>query len=118
MRCKLSLVRHEPRCTEMMSPFASGLKKVSAGMVEIEVKADAKALKALKAGFKLRVSGPFTFQSALEGSSVTHTESAVVRLPSKRKIWLDPTMAEYCGSAEVCCPLSPIPWPLGGSEGR
>ena len=85
MRCKLSLVRHEPRCTEMMSPFASGLKKVSAGMVEIEVKADAKALKALKAGFKLRVSGPFTFQSALEGSSVTHTESAVVRLPSKRK---------------------------------
>jgi hypothetical protein len=48
------------------------------------VHASAKALKALKDGRKLHVSGPFTFQSALGGAPVTHIESAVVR-ESKKK---------------------------------
>ncbi|HVC08070.1 MAG TPA: hypothetical protein VND98_10865 [Solirubrobacterales bacterium] len=69
----------------MRIPFASGSKKVSAGTVEIEVHASAKALKALKAGHKLKVGGPFTFQSALAGAPVTHTESVVVRWPNIRK---------------------------------
>jgi hypothetical protein len=84
-KCKASYVKHKGKCVRTLVPFGSGSKSVSAGTVEIKVHAGAKALKALKAGHPLHVSGPFTFQSALGGAPVTHTESAVVHWPRKKK---------------------------------
>ncbi len=82
--CKMGIVKHLGRCVHLTTPFASGSKTVSAGTVEIEAHAGTKGLKALKAAHKLKVSGPFTFQSALAGAPVTHTESVVVRWPNSR----------------------------------
>ena len=66
-------------------PFGSASKRVPAGVVEVEVHAGAKALRALKAGRMLHVSGPFAFQSVLGGAPVVHMESVVVRWPKKKK---------------------------------
>ena len=49
---------------------AQGLQSVPAGTVEVKVHASSKAIKALKAGHTLHVSGTFTFQSALGGPPV------------------------------------------------
>jgi hypothetical protein len=68
----------------LLVPFSSGSHSVPAGIVEVKAHASSKAIKALKKGRKLRVSGKFTFQSALGGSPVSHTESATVRLPKKK----------------------------------
>jgi hypothetical protein len=84
-RCKTGFVTHRGRCVHATVPFASGSKSVPAGTVEIEVHAGVKALRALKAGHTLHVSGLFTFQSALGGARITHTESAVVHWPKKKK---------------------------------
>lgn len=81
--CKAGRRHHG--CPRGMAKFDSGSQTVSAaGTVEIKVHASAKALKALKAGHALRVSGKFTFQSALGGAPVNHKESPVVRLPKKK----------------------------------
>ncbi len=66
-------------------PFGAASKRVPAGVVEVRVHADAKVLKALKAGRTLHVSGPFAFQSVLGGTPVVHMESAMVRWPKKAK---------------------------------
>jgi uncharacterized protein YodC (DUF2158 family) len=82
-KCKAGFIKHRGKCVHVLVPFGSGSKSVPAGTVEIKVHASSKAIKALKAGHTLHVSGQFTFQSALGGPAVTHTESAVVRLPKK-----------------------------------
>lgn len=76
---------HGHKCHHSSVRFGSGSQSVTGtGTVEIKVHVSAKALKALKAGAILHVSGNFTFQSALGGAPVTHTESAMVRLPKKK----------------------------------
>jgi hypothetical protein len=82
--CKRGSVKHRGRCVRELVPFAGGSKTVPAGTIEIKVRAGAKALKALKAGHTLHVSGPFKFQSALGGAPVVHTVSAVIHWPRKR----------------------------------
>ncbi len=84
-RCKQGNVKHKGRCVRTLVPFASGSKSAKAGSVEVQVHPDAKALKALKAGRTLHVSGQFTFQSALGGPSVTHTVSTVVHGHKKKR---------------------------------
>lgn len=76
---------HGHKCRRSSVWFGSGLQSVAgAGTVEVKVHASAKALKALKAGFVLHVSGKFTFQSAFGGAPVSHGESAVVRMHRKK----------------------------------
>jgi 5-hydroxyisourate hydrolase-like protein (transthyretin family) len=82
-KCKKAETKHRGKCVATLVLFASGSQSVPAGTVEVKVHADSKALKALKAGHELHVSGTFTFQAALGGTPVTHTESAVVRLSKK-----------------------------------
>ena len=84
-RCKAGFVEHGGKCVHATVPFSSGSKRLAAGTVEIKAHASAKALKALKAGHTLHVSGSFTFQATLGGAPVTHTVSTVVRWhkPSK-----------------------------------
>jgi hypothetical protein len=84
-RCKAGSTRHGRRCVPVLVSFASGSKVVPAGTVEIKVHADAKALRALKSGHTLHVSGEFSFQSALGGSPVTHSVSTVTRPRRKRR---------------------------------
>jgi hypothetical protein len=83
--CKAGMIRHKGRCVHATVPFGSGSKRVPAGTVEIKVHASHKALKALKAGHVLHVSGPITFQSAQGGASVIQKVSVVVRWHTKRK---------------------------------
>jgi hypothetical protein len=74
------------KCRRSSARFGSGSQAVAgAGTVEVKVHASAKALKALKAGLVLRVGGKFAFQSAFGGASVSHSESAVVRVHKKGK---------------------------------
>jgi hypothetical protein len=82
-KCKKGYLKHHSKCVRLLVPFGSGSQNVPAGTVEIKVHASSKAIKALNAGRTLHVSGAFTFQSALGGAPVTHTESAVVRKPKK-----------------------------------
>ncbi len=82
-KCKKTQTKHRGRCVATLVSFASGSQSVPAGTVEIEVHADSRALKALKAGHTLHVSGTFTFQSALGGPPVAHTVSTVVHLSKK-----------------------------------
>jgi hypothetical protein len=83
--CKAGLIKHKGKCVHVTVPFASGSKSVAAGTVELKIHADPQALKALKQGRTLHVSGPFSFQSALGGAPVTHTESLVVKVPKPKK---------------------------------
>jgi len=83
--CKAGFTKHKGRCVHVTVPFADGSTNVPAGTIEIKVHVGAKALKALKAGHALHVSGPLTFQSALGGAAVVHVESAVVRWPKKHR---------------------------------
>jgi hypothetical protein len=82
-RCKKGYLKHRGRCVRKLVPFSSGSQSVAAGVVTVKAHASAKAIKALKAGRTLHVSGKFTFQSALGGSPATRAESAVVRLPKR-----------------------------------
>ena len=66
-------------------PFSSASRHVPAGVVEVELHAGAVALRTLRAGRALHVSGPFAFQSVLGGAPVVHMESVVVRWPKKQK---------------------------------
>lgn len=83
--CKAGKVKHKGRCVAARVPFSKGSQSVSSGTVEVQVHADAKAVKALKTGHTLHVSGMFTFQSAFGGAPVAHAESAVVHPPKKKK---------------------------------
>jgi hypothetical protein len=82
-KCKKNQIKHHGRCVAALVSFASGSQGVPAGTVEVKVHADSKALKALKAGRTLHVSGTFTFQSALGGPPVAHSVSTVVHLSKK-----------------------------------
>lgn len=84
-KCKAGFVKHKGKCVHGTVPFGRGGKSVPAGTVEIKVHVSRKALEALKAGYTLHVSGPFTLQSAQGGVPVTHTESAVVHWPKSKK---------------------------------
>jgi len=84
-KCAKGQIRHKGKCVRLLVPFGSGSQSVAAGTVQIKVKAGSKALKALKAGGTLHVSGTFTFQSSLGGTPIAHTVSAVVREPKKHK---------------------------------
>jgi hypothetical protein len=85
-KCKKGFVKHKRKCVHVTVPFGSGSQSVAgAGAVEIKVRPSAKALKALKAGRTLHVSGTFQFQSALGGSPATHTVSLAVHKPTKHK---------------------------------
>jgi carboxypeptidase family protein len=80
--CKVR--RHRHGCPHSVR-FGSGSQAVAgAGTVEIKVHASARALKALRAGRVLRVSGKFTFQSTFGGAPMSHTQSAVVRMHKKK----------------------------------
>jgi hypothetical protein len=81
--CKKGTIKHHGRCVHTLVPFGSGSQSVAAGSVEVEVHASSKAIKALKAGRTLHVSGVFTFQSVFGGPAVSKAESAVVRLSKK-----------------------------------
>ncbi len=84
-KCKKGFIKHKGKCVRSLVPFASGSQSVSSpGTVQVKVHASAKALKALKAGHTLHVSGTFTFQSALGGASVTQTVSTVVKAPKSK----------------------------------
>jgi hypothetical protein len=84
-KCKAGFVKRKGKCLHATARFASGSRSVPAGTVEIKVHASAKALKALKARQRLHVSGTFTFQSALGGAPVMHSESVVVHWPKKAR---------------------------------
>ena len=84
-KCKKGYTKHGRKCVRLLVPFGSGSQGVSAGTVEVKVRASSKAIKALKAGRTLHVSGTFTFQSALGGPASRKVESTVVRLPKHTK---------------------------------
>jgi Carboxypeptidase regulatory-like domain len=81
--CKKGTIKHHGKCVHLLVPFAAGSQSVAAGSVEVKVHASSKAIKALKAGHTLHVSGTFVFQSAFGGPAVAKQESAVVRLAKK-----------------------------------
>jgi hypothetical protein len=82
--CKKGTIKHHGKCVKLLVPFAAGSQSVAAGNVEVEVHASSKAIRALKEGRTLHVSGTFIFQSAFGGPAVAKQESAVVRLPKKK----------------------------------
>lgn len=82
--CTKGYVRHGDSCVPKLIPFSRGSRTVPAGTVDVKVHASAKALKALRTGHTLHVSGTFTFQSSLGGYPVTQKEKVVVR-PAKKK---------------------------------
>jgi hypothetical protein len=82
--CKKGLVKHKRKCVRVLVLLASGSQAVpTAGIVEIKVRASAKALRALKTGHTLHVSGSFTFQSSLGGPPASRRESVAIRLPRR-----------------------------------
>lgn len=83
-RCKKGFTKHAGKCVRLLVPFSSGSQNVSAGTVKVTVHASGKALKALKNGHTLHVSGTFSFQSALGGAPTTKDVMVVVH-PQKKK---------------------------------
>jgi hypothetical protein len=84
-KCRTGFARHHRHCVRLAVPFGSGFAHVAAGRVRIAVHAGTSALKALRAGRALHVSGTFRFQSALGGAPVSHRVSALVRQPARRR---------------------------------
>ncbi|HEY1689219.1 MAG TPA: hypothetical protein VGF95_10195 [Solirubrobacteraceae bacterium] len=83
--CKKGLVKHKGKCVSSTVPFGKGAEKVASGTVTVKAHASPKALKALKSGHTLHVSGAFTFKSALGGAPASLNVKAVVREPQKGK---------------------------------
>jgi hypothetical protein len=81
--CKKGTIKHHGKCVKLLVPFAAGSQSVAAGNVEVKIHASSKAIKALKAGHTLHVSGTFVFQSVFGGPAVAKQESAVVHLSKK-----------------------------------
>ncbi len=84
-KCKNGYKKHKGKCVRVLVPFASGSESVSAGTVKVSVHASGEALKALKRGHTLHVSGTFTFQSSLGGESSKLSITTVVRPAKKNK---------------------------------
>jgi hypothetical protein len=83
-KCKKGEIKHHGKCKRVLVPFASGSESVPAGAVEVKVHADAKAIKALKSGHTLHVSGTFTFQPSLGGPPSRIGVSVKVKQPPKK----------------------------------
>ncbi len=77
-KCKAGFTKHKSKCVHTLVPFASGSQSVAEGTVEVKVHASSKAIKALKAGKTLHVSGKFTFRPVAGGAAVVQAETAVV----------------------------------------
>ena len=76
--CRRGLIRHGRRCVHVTVPFASGKRSLPATTLRITVRPSAKALRALRAGRTLHVSGNFTLTAP--GATATSSVSVVVRL--------------------------------------
>ena len=83
-RCRAGLVRHNGRCVRATVAFAKGRQTVRAGTIKVTVHPTVKALRALRSGHTLHVSGTFLYSPA-SGPGVTRKVSVPVRLPRHRK---------------------------------
>jgi PKD repeat protein len=84
-RCKSGFIRLGGRCRPAKIVFAKGSKVVgAAGNVSVTLKPSASALNALKNALRHKKGVPvtivFSFRSSLGGSSVSHTQSVMVKL--------------------------------------
>jgi hypothetical protein len=86
-RCKAGYARFAGRCRPSKVIFATGSAAVPAGVIIFKLRPSASALKALKTALGrnrgVPVTATFTFQSALGGSPVSHTQSITDRLKRK-----------------------------------
>lgn len=87
-KCQTGFIKLSGKCRPAKIVFAKGGKTVTAaGTVIVTLKPSASALKALKNALKQRkglpVTATLTFQSSLGGSSVSHTQSLMVRLKKR-----------------------------------
>lgn len=82
--CKKGFTKHAGKCVRLLVPFSSGSQNVLAGTVKVTVHASAKALKALKNGHTLHVSGTFSFQSSLGGAPTTKDVMVIVHPPKTK----------------------------------
>ena len=85
VKCKAGLVRHAGRCVHLTVAFASGSRSVGVGTFKVTLQPSKKALKALKSGHTLHLSGSFLYTPAAGGQHLTRTASVVVRLPRPRR---------------------------------
>ena len=83
-KCKAGYVRHNGRCVHATVAFAKGSRSVPAGTVKVAVHPTSKALKALRSGHTLHISGAFLYTPAA-GPRVTRNTSVVVRLPKRHR---------------------------------
>ena len=83
-RCRAGFVRHGGRCVHATVAFAKGSRSVPAGTVKVVVHPSSKALRALRSGHTLHVSGAFVYVPAA-GSAATRSVAVTVRLPRHRK---------------------------------
>jgi hypothetical protein len=84
-RCKAGMVRHKGRCVHSAVPFASGKQIVAGGTVRVTVHPTKKALRALRSGHTLHISGKFVFQATSGAPGVTRLVAAVVHLPRRQR---------------------------------
>jgi hypothetical protein len=71
--CRRGYIKHGHRCLPQLVALSSGSLQVHAGTIEVQVRPDALASRALHAHRLLHVRGSFTFQSNLGGPAVTHS---------------------------------------------
>jgi hypothetical protein len=65
--------------------FSRGSAKTTATTARVTVRLSAKALRGLRSGHTLHVSGRFSFRPLAGGAPVTRAISDVLRAPKKRK---------------------------------
>ncbi len=82
-KCKPGFIKHKGKCKRKLVPFGGGSQSVPAGAVLVKVHASAAALKGLKQGHTLHISGTFTFRSSLGGAPTTLTVQATIHPPKK-----------------------------------
>jgi hypothetical protein len=83
-KCKKGEIKRHGMCKRVLVPFASGSERVPAGTVEVKVHANSKAIKALKSGHALHVSGTFNFQPSVGGPPTHIGVSATAKMPPKK----------------------------------
>jgi hypothetical protein len=76
--CRHGYVMHRGRCLPALVAFSSGTREVHSGTVELQVRPDALARRALRGRRVLHVRGPFTFQSSLGGPPFAHAVALAV----------------------------------------
>jgi hypothetical protein len=90
-KCKAGLVTLKGKCRPAKVVFGKGSQAVvSAGAVSFNVKPSASALRALRNALKrkqgLPVTVTLTFQSSRGGSPVSHIQSIIVKVKSRKKV--------------------------------